>query len=74
MKVKNDIVIEEREGYEWVYLYQYYQAEKNVAEKLIQLDKYKNIKKISKFEKELEFTEAKSNIDFQKNKKKLLNR
>ena len=24
MKVKNDIVIEEREGYEWVYLYQYY--------------------------------------------------
>ena len=60
MKVKNDIVIEEREGYEWVYLYQYYQAEKNVAEKLIQLDKYKNIKKISKFEKELEITEAKS--------------
>ena len=47
MKVKNDIVIEEREGYEWVYLYQYYQAEKNVAEKLIQLDKYKNIKKTS---------------------------
>ena len=62
MKVKNDIVIEEREGYEWVYLYQYYQAEKNVAEKLIQLDKYKNIKKISKFEEELEITEAKSNI------------
>lgn len=72
MKVKNDIVIEEREGYEWVYLYQYYQAEKNVAEKLIQLDKYKNIKKISKFEKELEFTEAKSNIELSEEQKEAI--
>lgn len=72
MKVKNDIVIEEREGYEWVYLYQYYQAEKNVAEKLIQLDKYRNIKKISKFEKELEFTEAKSNIELSEEQKEAI--
>ena len=72
MKVKNDIVIEEREGYEWVYLYQYYQAEKNVAEKLIQLDKYKNIKKISKFEKELEITEAKSNIELSEEQKEAI--
>ena len=72
MKVKNDIVIEEREGYEWVYLYQYYQAEKNVAEKLIQLDKYKNIKKISKFENELEITEAKSNIELSEEQKEAI--
>ena len=72
MKVKNDIVIEEREGYEWIYLYQYYQAEKNVAEKLIQLDKYKNIKKISKFEKELEITEAKSNIELSEEQKEAI--
>ena len=72
MKVKNDIVIEEREGHEWVYLYQYYQAEKNVAEKLIQLDKYKNIKKISKFEKELEITEAKSNIELSEEQKEAI--
>lgn len=72
MKVKNDIVIEEREGYEWVYLYQYYQAEKNVAEKLIQLDKYKNIKKISKFEKELEITETKSNIELSEEQKEAI--
>ena len=72
MKVKIDIVIEEREGYEWVYLYQYYQAEKNVAEKLIQLDKYKNIKKISKFEKELEITEAKSNIELSEEQKEAI--
>lgn len=72
MKVKNDIVIEEREGYEWVYLYQYYQAEKNVAEKLIQLDKYKNIKKISKFEKELEIIEAKSNIELSEEQKEAI--
>lgn len=72
MKVKNDIVIEEREGYEWVYLYQYYQAEKNVAEKLIQLDKYKNIKRISKFEKELEITEEKSNIKLSEEQKEAI--
>lgn len=51
MKVKEDLVIEERDGEEWVYLYPYYQAEKSIAEKLIKLDKYKNIKKISRFQK-----------------------
>lgn len=63
MKVKKDLAIEERDGEEWVYLYPYYQAEKNIAEKLIQLDKYKNIKKIPRFQKELELFEEKSNIE-----------
>ena len=63
MKAKKDLVIEERNGEEWVYLMSYYKAEKNIAEKLIQLDEYKNIKKIDRFEKELEVFEKKSNIE-----------
>ena len=41
----------------------YYKAEKNIAEKLIQLDEYKNIKQIDRFEKELDVFEKKSNIE-----------
>lgn len=63
MKAKKDLVIEERNGEEWVYLMPYYKAEKNIAEKLIQLDEYKNIKQIDRFEKELDVFEKKSNIE-----------
>lgn len=63
MKAKKDIVIEDRENEEWVYLMPYYQAEKNIAEKLIALDSFKNVKKIERFNKELELFEKKSNIE-----------
>lgn len=72
MKVKKDLYIEERQGEEWVYLYPYYQAEKNIAEKLIQLDKYKNIKKIPRFKKELELFEEKSNIELSDKQKEAI--
>ena len=63
MKAKQDIIFEERNNEEWIYLYQYYKAEENVANSIKNLDKYKNIKKINKFEKELKLFEEKSNID-----------
>lgn len=63
MKAKEDIVLEERNEEEWVYLYPYYKAEENVARRLIDLDTYKNIKKIDRFEKELKLFEEKSSID-----------
>ena len=63
MKAKEDLVIEERDGEEWVYLYQYYKAEENVARRLIELDKHTNIKKIDRFEKELKLFEEKSSIE-----------
>ena len=63
LKAKQDIIIEEREGEEWVYLYQYYKAEEDVARRLIELEEYKNIKKIDRFEKELKLFEEKSSID-----------
>ena len=56
-------MLEERDGEEWVYLSQYYKAEENVARRLIELDEYKNVKKIDRFEKELELFEEKSSIE-----------
>lgn len=72
MKAKEELVIEDRENEEWVYLSSYYMAEKNVAEKLIKLDQYKNIKKINKFKKELELFEKKSNIELSEKQKEAI--
>ena len=72
MKAKEELVIEDRENEEWVYLSSYYMAEKNVAEKLIKLDQYKNIKKIDKFKKELELFEKKSNIELSEKQKEAI--
>ena len=63
MKAKEDIVLEERDDNEWVYLKQYYTAEKDIARRLIDLDNYKNIKRIDKFDKELKLFEDKSNLE-----------
>lgn len=55
LKAKNEIILEERElegkTEEWAYLEEYYNAEKNIAEKLIRLRDSRNIKKISGFDK-----------------------
>ena len=63
LKTKNEIVLEDRENQEWVYLYNYYVAEKNVAESLITLDNYLNVKKISNFEKKLKKIEKHSDLE-----------
>ena len=72
MKAKGDIVLEDRDETEWVYLYQYYDAEENVARRLIDLDDYKNVKKIDRFEKELALFEKKSNIDLSEKQKEAI--
>ena len=63
LKTKNEIVLEDRENQEWVYLYNYYIAEKNVAESLIALDNYLNVKEISNFEKKLKKIEKHSDLE-----------
>ena len=63
LKTKNEIVLEDRENQEWVYLYNYYMAEKNIAESLITLDNYLNVKKISNFEKKLKKIEKHSDLE-----------
>ena len=63
LKTKNEIVLEDRENQEWVYLYNYYMAEKNVAQSLIALDNYLNVKEISNFEKKLKKIEKHSDLE-----------
>ena len=62
LKVNNDIVIENREGEEWVYLFTYYKTEEKIAERIIKLNNAKNIKKVSNIEKELKQIEEKTDI------------
>ena len=62
LKVNNDIVIENREGEEWVYLFTYYKTEETIAERIIKLNNAKNIKKVSNIEKELKQIEEKTDI------------
>ena len=63
LKAKEEIVIEHRENEDWVYLFSYNKAEKNVAERLLILDHSNNTKKIPKIEKELKLLQEKENIE-----------
>ena len=53
LKVKNEIIIEERNGNEWVYLYNFYKTEKGIATKIMSLVHSKNAKHIKNIEKRL---------------------
>ena len=62
LKVENEIVIEKRDAEEWIYLQAFYKTEKQIAERIVNLDKAKNIKKIKNIEVELKKIEKKSDI------------
>ncbi len=62
LKATEGIYLEEREEKEWVYLNNFYIAEKNIADKLIALDESKNVKKIKNFKAQLEKAEEKQDI------------
>ena len=63
LKVKEIIVIEERDDEEWVYLKEFYDAEMFIASKLIILDNVKNRKQIANIEEKLEKQEKLNNIE-----------
>lgn len=63
LKAKDDIVIEQREDNNWVYLMSYYQAEKNIANKLNTLNHTRNLKYIIDIEDEIKKIEEKTNIE-----------
>lgn len=69
LQTKKEIFIEDRGTKEWVYLASYYQAEKNVAECLISLDEYKNIKKIDNFSKKLKKIEKETSLELSEKQK-----
>ena len=62
LKANREVYLEERKDGEWVYLSYFYIAEKNISEKLIALDKTKNIKEIKNFKVELKKIESKQDI------------
>ena len=76
MKAKEEIYIEERGNEDWIYLSTYYKAEKNIAEKLIELREYKNINAIENLDRKLKKIEKTQKIelsDKQKEAVKLVN-
>lgn len=60
LKVRKEIVIEKEENL--VYLDYYYQAEENVAKRLLLLDNARNIKKINNLKKEIKEIEKETKI------------
>ena len=62
LKVNDDIVVENRDGEQWVYLYSFYRTEKNIAERIIKLEQAKNTKKFNNIEKELKLVEEKTGM------------
>lgn len=72
LKAKEEIVIEKRENEEWVYLYNFYQVEQEIAIRITKLDKSKNMKKIEHIENALKKIQAKSNIELSQKQKEAI--
>lgn len=72
LNVKKEIVIEEQDEIKLVYLYPYYIAEANIAEKLIGLRDADNSKEIKKLKQELKKLEKESSIELSDKQKEAL--
>ncbi len=69
LKVKDEIVVEEREKEEYVYLKAFYQAEADIVFRINRLQNAKNVKKIAHVETELKKVEATSKIELSEKQK-----
>lgn len=72
LKMENQIVIENREGSKWVYLYSFFKAEEDIAKKIIQLKNAKNTKKIIGINSQLKKIEASSCIELSEKQKETI--
>lgn len=72
LNVKEEIVIEKREDENWVYSKEIYDAEANIASKLILLNSAQNIKRITGFTNELEKIEKAGNINLSAKQKEAI--
>ena len=72
LKAKDEIVIEKRDGVEWIYLYNFYKVEEEIATRIIRLDNSKNMKKIEHIEKALKKVEEKSKIELSEKQKEAI--
>lgn len=76
LKVKDEIVLEERENEEYVYLQVFFNTEAEIAIRINRLQKAKNVKRVAHMETELKKVEAKSSIQLSEKQKeavKLIN-
>lgn len=69
LKAKDEIIIEKREGTEWIYLENFYKVEKEIALRLIRLDNAPNMKEIKNIDSELKKIEKKSEIELSEKQK-----
>lgn len=72
LKVRKEIVIEKEEEENLVYLDYYYQAEENVAKRLLLLDNARNIKKINNLKKEIKEIEKETKITLSNKQKEAI--
>ena len=73
LQVKNEIVIEQREKEEYVYLYAFYSAEEEIAFRIKRLQKAKNIKEIKNIQVLLKKVEESSSIELSEKQKEAVN-
>lgn len=72
LKVNEEVIIENREGIDWIYLENFYKVEQEIANRIIMLDKSKNTNKIDNIENELKKVEKKSNIELSEKQKEAI--
>ena len=72
LKVKEEIIIENRENEEWIYLENFYKVEKEIALRLQRLEKAHNMKEITNIESALNKIEKKSDIELSNKQKEAI--
>ena len=72
LKVKGEIAIEQRDDDEWVYLFPFYKAELNIAQRLKQVINEKNIVGIENWNKKLKENEEKSKTELSKKQREAI--
>lgn len=72
LKAKEEIVIENRDHVEWIYLFNLYKIEENIASTILDLDRSKNIKEIKNIDKLLKSIEAINSIELSDKQKEAI--
>lgn len=72
LKAKEEIIIEKREGTEWIYLENFYKVEQEIALRIQRLEKAPNMKEIKNINEALKEFEKKSDIELSEKQKEAI--
>ncbi len=72
LKVKDEIVVEERENNKYIYLKPFYETEQEIAIRIKRLKESKNIKKVNNVKEELKNLEGNCKIELSKKQKEAI--